>query len=60
MPEIPTDLAARAELLRELSRDGGSLSPDSPLATCCNPKWFSRILEESPHRRRNAACSMTG
>ncbi|WP_139738584.1 zeta toxin family protein [Actinomyces wuliandei] len=43
MPEVPAELAARAGLLRELSREGGPLSPDAPGATVRNPEWFRQV-----------------
>ncbi|RLP07497.1 zeta toxin family protein [Propionibacterium australiense] len=54
MAETPAELAARAELLRELSRDDGPLSPDSPHATWRNPEWFQQApgeaLKPTPQR----------
>lgn len=43
MPEIPDELAGRAEVLRELSRDGGPLSPEAPRATINDPEWFRQL-----------------
>lgn len=53
VPEIPEELAPRAEVLRELSRDGGPLSPDAPGATIHSPEWFRQVPGELvPTRER--------